>query len=105
MIARIWRATTKLADAEIYQAYLDRFVIPCCQAAEGNEGLFVLKECRGEVVHFLLLTLWASKEALLKYVGAEEDIVHPPTDEKQLLLAFESNARHYTVTRPATAEA
>lgn len=101
MIARIWRATTKRADAQKYQAYLDDFILPCCQAAEGNEGLFLLQECRGEFTHFLLLTLWNSKEALVKHSGAEEDVVKPTADEKKLLLVFESYATQYLVVRPA----
>jgi len=98
MIARIWRGTTRLSDADRYQGYLNHFVIPSCQSAEGNKGVYILKECQGELVHFLLLSFWTSNEALVKHIGAEDDLINPTPDEKSLLLAFESNARHYELT-------
>jgi len=97
MIARIWRGTTRLSDADIYQGYLNHFVIPSCQSAEGNKGVYILKECQGELVHFLVLSFWVTNEAMANYIGAEDDIVDPTIEEKSLLIAFEATARHYEV--------
>lgn len=98
-IGRIWRGVTLAAKSEQYLEYLNRTVIPTCQSAEGNEGLFVLKECQGELTHFLVLTLWASDEALAKYAGTADDVVHPTPEERDLLMAFESTARRYQVVK------
>jgi len=97
MIARIWRGITLATKAEQYLEYLNRIVIPVCQRAEGNKGLFVMKEPQGELMQFLLLTFWASHEALEKFAGADGEAVNPTPEEKSLLVAFESNARHYNV--------
>ena len=97
MIARIWRSTTTLVNADRYQEYLNRFVIPRYQTAEGNRGLYIMKECKGGLVHFLLLSLWTSTEALTKHIGTPGDVVHPAPDEQDMLIAFESTARHYNV--------
>jgi len=100
---RIWRGVTLTAKSEQYLEYLNKVVVPACQIAEGNEGLFVMKECQGELTHFLLLTLWASSEALAKYTGtADDDVVNPTPEERNMLLAFESTARHYQVVKSAT---
>lgn len=99
MIARIWRSTTTLSNAEGYQEYLDRFVIPGYQTAEGNQAVHIMKECQGELVHFLLLTFWISNEALAKYIGISGDVVNPSPDERNLLVAYESTARCYKVVR------
>ena len=68
MIARIWHGTTRLADAESYLEYLNHFVIPGYQAAEGNRGVFIMTEYQGELACFLLLTFWVSEDALKKYI-------------------------------------
>lgn len=73
--------------------------MPACQSSEGNEGFFVMKECQGELTHFLLLTFWASDEALAKYVGTADDVVNPTPEERDLLMAFESTARRYRVVK------
>lgn len=96
-IARIWGGITLVSNADKYLEYLDKMVIPACQMAEGNEGLIVMKECHGELSHFLVLSVWASNDALAKYVGATDDVVDPTPEEKNLLIAFESNPRHYKI--------
>lgn len=58
-----------------------------------------MKECRGELTHFLLLTLWASDEAVAKYTGTAENVVNPTSEERDLFMAFESTARHYRVVK------
>lgn len=99
MIARIWHSMTKLTDAENYQEYLNRHVVPNYQTAEGYRGLYIMKECQGELMHFLLLTLWASDETLEKYTGTANDVVNPVPEERDLLVAFESTARRYRVIK------
>lgn len=97
MFARIWRSTTTLSNAEGYQEYLNRFIIPAYQMAEGNQGVYVMKECQGELVYFLLLTFWTSNEALAKYIGIPGDVINPSPEEKNLLVAYESTGRSYKV--------
>ena len=97
-IVRTWRGVTLATKAEQYLEYLNNFVVPPCQTAEGNEGLFILKELQGEIVYFLLLSFWASDEALENFAGADySDVVKLSPEEGKLLVAFESTARHYKI--------
>ena len=97
MIARVWRGVTPSSNADRYFEYLNQVMIPAIQTAEGNEGLFVLRERQGELAYTLLLSFWASDQALASFVGCDYDLVKPSPEEKSLLTAFESTARHYTV--------
>jgi heme-degrading monooxygenase HmoA len=97
-IVRIWRGVTLATKAEQYLEYLNNFVVPPCQTAEGNEGLFILKDLQGEITHFLLLSFWASDEALENFASADcSDVVKLSPEEEKLLIAFESTARHYKI--------
>ncbi|HEX6268924.1 MAG TPA: hypothetical protein VFZ43_01700 [Anaerolineales bacterium] len=97
MIARIWRVVTLSINAERYFEYLDQFIIPAIRTAEGNEGLFVLRERQGELSYVMLLSFWASDQALASFAGCDYEVVKLSREAKGLLTAFESTARHYTV--------
>jgi hypothetical protein len=99
-ILRIWRSVTLAAKAEQYVEYLNRIVIPAYQTAEGNKGLFIMKQLQGELAHFLLLSFWTSDKTFERSAGADTctcEVVNPSPEEKSLLIAFESIARHYEV--------
>ena len=98
MIARIWQGITLTMKADQYLEHLNQRVIPAYQEAQGNAGCFVMKESRGDLVHFLLLSFWASQDSLANFVGSDLETVNPTPEEKSLLVAFESNARNYNVT-------
>ena len=83
-----------------YLEYVNKIVVPACQAAEGNEGMYIMKELQGELAHFLLLSFWASDDALVNFTGVaswECDVVNPCPEEKSLLIAFESTAQRYKI--------
>jgi hypothetical protein len=97
-IARIWRGITLAANADTYIRYLDEFVIPAHMRAAGSEGVILLNEPQGELIHFMLLSLWESEAALESFTGAALcEVVELCPEERKILLAFESTARHYRV--------
>jgi heme-degrading monooxygenase HmoA len=99
-IVRLWRGITLATKANQYLEYLNKFVAPAFQMAEGNEGLLVLQDQQDELVYFLLLSFWTSQEALQNFTGAhspELDVVNLSPEEQSLLVAFESTARYYKV--------
>lgn len=96
MIARIWRGITLSTNADKYHEYLNQIVIPSTEIADGNEGLLVMKEARGELTHFLLLSLWVSRAALEAFADPQLDS-GVSREERGFLLAFESTAAVYEV--------
>lgn len=97
-IVRIWRGVTLATRAEQYLEYLNNFVAPAYRTAEGNEGMFIMQELEDELAHFLLLSFWVSEETLKNFAGVDCcEVVVPTPEEKELLIAFESTARHYNI--------
>jgi len=45
----------------------------------------------------MLLSFWASDEALAGFLDVDGDVVNPSPEEKGLLIAFESTAGHCAV--------
>ena len=99
-IVRIWSGIALATKANQYLEYLNKIVVPAIRMAEGNEGLLILQDLRGELAHFLLLSFWSSNEVLTKFAGAhssEFEVVKLSPEEQSLLVAFESIAKYYKV--------
>lgn len=99
-IVRIWSGITLATKAGQYLEYLNRIVVPAFQMAKGNEGLFILQDLQGELEHFMLLSFWASNEALIDFAGihsSDFEVVNLAPDEQGLLVAFESTTRYYNI--------
>ncbi len=99
MIARIWRGITSISKADQYLEYLNQVILPDYQSAEGNQGVFIFREVQGELVHFLLLSLWSSCDALTKFAGPNLEIARQAPEEQKFLIASKSVVTHYEVLR------
>ena len=97
MIARTWHGVTDAAKSDEYFDYLKNTGVSEYQATEGNLGVYVMRRIEGNKAHFLLLTLWASTEAIKKFAGSDmEKARYYPEDEK-FLLELEPTVTHYEV--------
>jgi heme-degrading monooxygenase HmoA len=97
MLARVWHSITLTSKADQYMNCLNQVVLPDYRAANGNRGVYVFRWTKGELSHFLLLSLWATRQELIAFAGPEPEQVRQYPCEKQCLLAFESMAKHYEV--------
>jgi len=99
-IVRIWSGIALATKANQYLEYLNKIVVPAIRMAEGNEGLLILQDLRGELAHFLLLSFWTSNEVLINFTGvhsSEYEVVKLSLEEQSLLVAFQSIANYYKV--------
>ena len=97
MIVRILQGIVTASDADKYQTLLHEKVLPIYQYASGNLGVYLCREVNDQFVNFLLMSLWSTRDALIRFTGPDiEAVAHSP-EEKKLLLAFESMARNYEV--------
>jgi len=97
MIARIWRCITLASQSDYYLDILNRTITLPCQSAEGNQGIYILRELRDEIAHFLLISFWESSKALEDFTGSDAQIVNHSEGEIEYLIASESLATDYEV--------
>jgi len=97
MIVRYWRTITLASGADRYHEYLDKNLIPKYREAEGLQGLFVLREVRGGLAHFLLISLWKSHQAILNIIAPKAGDAQQHPDVIHSYLAFETRAKNYEV--------
>jgi heme-degrading monooxygenase HmoA len=94
-IARIWRGETRAADADAYLEVLERTGVADYRAVEGNRGVLVLRRLQGDRAEFLLLTLWDSREAIVRFAGDDIERARYYPEDEQYLLAFAPTVDHY----------
>lgn len=97
MIARIWHGVTAADKSDEYLEYLNRTGVPDYQATEGNQGVYVLRRTEGDKAHFLLLSLWQSRDAIVKFAGPDMEKARYYPEDKDYLLEFEPTVTHYEV--------
>ena len=64
MIARTWHGAVPAERAAEYDEFLLRRAVPDYRGVPGNCGVFILRRPEEGLVHFLLLTLWESYDAI-----------------------------------------
>jgi heme-degrading monooxygenase HmoA len=97
MIARTWHGVTPAEKADEYAAFLNRSGVVDYKATEGNRGVYVLRRIEGDKAHFLLLSLWDSKEAIARFAGDDIEKAHYYPEDKNFLLELEPTVHHYEV--------
>jgi heme-degrading monooxygenase HmoA len=97
MIARIWHGVTLASKADAYYDFLQRTGVKDYKATEGNRGVVVLRQVKGDRAEFLLLTFWDSYDAIRRFAGPDVEKAFYYPEDKDFLLEFEPHVAHYEV--------
>jgi heme-degrading monooxygenase HmoA len=97
MIARIWHGRTVAEKAEQYYEYLNETGVADYREIEGNRGVYVLRRIEDGEAHFLIVSFWESKEAIMKFAGAEIEKARYYPEDEAYLLELEPTVAHYEV--------
>lgn len=99
MIARVWHGVVPLAKADGYGRYLtasDRGVQDY-ERLPGSRGVLLMRRVEGDRVHFQLVSLWDSREAIVAYAGPDIERARYFAYDRECLLEPEPNVAHYDV--------
>ncbi len=97
MIARTWHGVTPASKSAAYLDYLNKTGVPDLRATRGNQGVYVLRRIEGEQAHFLLISLWESKEMIKEFAGADIEQARYYPEDKIFLRELEPTVTHYEV--------
>jgi heme-degrading monooxygenase HmoA len=97
MIARVWHGVTMQDKADAFWAYINETGLPGLQATAGNRGVYVLRRPEGNKVHFVMMSLWDSRDAITRFAGAEIEKARYYPKDREFLLELETTVKHYAV--------
>jgi heme-degrading monooxygenase HmoA len=99
MVARVWHGVVPLEKADAYGSYLaesDRGVRDY-QQVPGNRGVTLMRRAQGDRVHFLLISLWDSRDAIARYAGPDIEKARYFEFDRECLVDPEPGVSHYEV--------
>jgi heme-degrading monooxygenase HmoA len=97
VIARLWHGAVPAARADEYMRYLEQTGLPDYRATPGNRGVYVLRRSEEGVAHFLLVSLWESREAIRAFAGEDMERARYYPEDAGFLLELEPAVTHYEV--------
>jgi heme-degrading monooxygenase HmoA len=97
MIVRAWRGRAYTAHSGAYVEHFRRNVLPELREIEGFLGASLLRENRPQEVEFLVLTRWASMEAVRAFAGADVSRAVVEQEAAAALKDFDRTVHHYEV--------
>jgi uncharacterized protein len=100
-ILRLWKGRATAAKAGDYVRHASQTVFPEIQSLPGHRGAYLLRRSVGNGIEFLVLTLWASMDAIRGFAGPdpEKAVVEPAA--RAALSDFEETVTHYEVVMHA----
>jgi heme-degrading monooxygenase HmoA len=101
MIARVWTAGAEPAGARRYVDYFNFEVRPELSAIEGYRGATVLLRDRPADVEIVVITWWASLDAVRAFAGGTLDSAVVHDRAAALLSGYDRQVRHYQVATDA----
>jgi heme-degrading monooxygenase HmoA len=97
MIARVWHGVTPASKADEYVESLKKTGVPDYLRTDGNLGVRVLRRAVGDLMHFLVISYWDSRDAIHRFAGPDLEKARYYPADAEFLLEFEPTVTHYDV--------
>jgi heme-degrading monooxygenase HmoA len=107
MIVRMWRGREKKEAAGAYRRHLESAVFPQLRALPGFVGASLLQRQgrEGEGTEVIVLTRWASMEAVEAFAGGELENAVVEPGARAVLSSFDDFVTHHEVVSELAAPA
>jgi uncharacterized protein YciI/heme-degrading monooxygenase HmoA len=99
MVLRMWRGHTSFERAGEYVQHATGTFFPKLEQIPGNCGAYLLQRTIDGKIEFVVLTLWNSMEAILRFAGEEPDRAVVEPEARSLLSGFDDFVMHFDVVR------
>jgi heme-degrading monooxygenase HmoA len=95
----MWRGRATSSNPLAYSEHFRRKVLPELERIEGFLGASLLRQVGPDDVEFLVLTRWASMDAIRAFAGddVERAVVEP--EAVAALVSFDRTVQHYEVVQ------
>ena len=98
-IVRAWRGRASRENPLAYAEHFAATVVPELERIDGFLGATLLRHDQADAIEFLVLTRWASMEAIRAFAGdsVNQAVVEPAA--ATALVDFDRTVQHYEVVR------
>ena len=97
MISRQWRGLARSDCADAYVEHLRGETFPAIARLPGFVDASILRRSVAGGVEFLVVTQWASLEAIRAFAGADVEAAVVPRNVQDMMLDYDRTVRHFEV--------
>ncbi|HKX44991.1 MAG TPA: antibiotic biosynthesis monooxygenase [Burkholderiaceae bacterium] len=97
MISRQWRGLAKAAFADAYVEHLQTETFPAIRQLPGFVSASILRRPVPTGVEFLVVTHWASVDAIRAFSGADAEVAVVPRKVHDMMVDYDRVVRHFEV--------
>jgi heme-degrading monooxygenase HmoA len=97
VISRQWRGLARAAFSEAYVEHLRAETFPTLRKLAGFVSASILRRSVPEGVEFLIVTNWASVEAIRAFAGENAETAVVPQKVHEMMVEYDRVVRHYEV--------
>lgn len=97
MIVRTWHGRTRLSDGDAYESFMKERAAPDYGSIDGLQQLFFTRRDDDDASHFLLITVWDSIEAVMKFAGDDPNVAKYYHEDNEFLLEKEAHSLNHQV--------
>jgi heme-degrading monooxygenase HmoA len=101
VIIRTWRGRTLPESAAAYEKHVTDTVFPRLKQLEGYIGGRVLRRDLGREVEFMVMTEWATRDAIRAFAGDTPDVAVVEPAARRVLTAYDRHVEHFEVAYEA----
>lgn len=95
MILRLWRASASLANPEGYPKHFRTNVAVELKSVDGFLGASLFRQERPDGIEFLVLTRWASMDAVRAFAGDDTGKAVVEPGAVAALIEFDDRVQHF----------
>ena len=100
MIARIWRGTVHIKDADAYRSYIEDTGISHYKSIPGNRGAWLMTNENDDLTEVVTLSFWESEEAIRAFAGDDISVARFYPEDDRYLIDWGKVVHHYEVYSP-----
>ena len=97
MIARHWRAVARSNEAQNYVEHLRTDTFPALQQIAGFVDASILRRTVPPGVEFVIVTRWASIEAIEMFAGSDPERAVVPPNVVAMMIEYDQRVKHFEV--------
>jgi heme-degrading monooxygenase HmoA len=95
MISRHWRGLARSDAANAYVDHLLSETFPAIRKLPGFVSASILRRPTAAGVDFLIVTNWASLDAIRQFAGSDVDTAVVPQKVRDMMIEYDQVVRHY----------
>jgi heme-degrading monooxygenase HmoA len=97
MISRHWTGLAKADCADAYVEHLQRDTFPAIRRLAGFKTASILRRPVAEGVEFLIVTNWASLDAIRAFAGDNVETAVVPDAVQRMMVRYDHTVRHFEI--------